>query len=103
MPKSKKAKPKAASAHKAASAPTCWPIAPDEMKAKHGDLSMAAYSYKPGQPFQGNRDNVVAASNAANSSMPASSSSSTDPPSAEAQSIPKRLQNRPMSKMATKQ
>ena len=39
----------------------------------------------------------------AKSNMPASSSSSTDPPSAKAQSIPKRLQNRPMSKMAAKQ
>ena len=36
-------------------------------------------------------------------SMPASSSSSTDPPAAKAQSIPKRLQNRPMSKLAAKQ
>ena len=52
MPKSKKPKPKAASAPKAppapkaASAPTLVPITPDEMKAKYGDMVIAPYSGK---------------------------------------------------------
>ena len=111
--------PEAASAPKAASAPTVgapiwasspddssaasWvPLTPDEMKEKYGHLVIGV-PYGLQYPMRWCPSDLLVAAEVVLAREPASSSSSTDPPAANAQSIPKRLQNCKMSKMALKQ